>query len=583
MASIASGKNNGALTRGVGVIAAWASASALRRAFVVFLIAAALMIPGLGGHAPTDSDEGRFVQATKQMLETGDFVDIRLQDEPRHKKPVGIYWAQAAAASLLGGADAPIWAYRLPSLIGGILAAILTVWAVRPLIGPRAAFISGAMVASLLVLSFEARTAKTDAFLLASIIAAQGALARLWFGVLDDARERGWNVFFFWTALAIGVLIKGPIIFLPVFGVLAWMCVRDRSLAGLGRLGVGWGLPWLLLLAAPWFVAIAIKTDGAFFIESIGKDLLDKAPSGQEKHGVPPGGHLAFFWGAFWPWTALALLAIPYVWNWRRAPETAFLLGWIVPTWIVLEAAATKLPHYTLPTYPAICALVAAAALDGGAKPKGALFWIGALIWAVVSLSLPLALGLGPTLIEGKLILEPIIGAGVALLILLLAWRWLVKGVWLGFIRASIIAAIVLYGTAYHFSFPATSTIWLSPRMVEASAPYRACLGSADKPAALASIGYAKPSLIFLAGTDTKLIKAEGGAAFLTENPQGLVWVEKRRLQRFNDGLKSAGIETQALAQLSGFQYDGGKHRDFTLFARAGAAEAAGCKGTGDR
>ncbi len=39
------------------------------------------------------------------MLETGDYVDIRFQDEVRYKKPVGIYWLQAGvvkAAEALG-------------------------------------------------------------------------------------------------------------------------------------------------------------------------------------------------------------------------------------------------------------------------------------------------------------------------------------------------------------------------------------------------------------------------------------------------------------------------------------------------
>ena len=291
----------GAMLRSVGALTAWASASAWRRAVAVTLVALALMAPGLAGHGPTDRDESRFAQATKQMFETGDFIDIRFQQDARHNKPIGIYWAQAASVAAFGGAEAPIWAYRLPSLIAGVLTALLTVWAVRPLVGPRSAFIAGVMTAALLVLSFEARTAKADAVLLAAIVAAQGALARLWFGVKDDAWEHGWNVFFFWTALAVGVLVKGPIIFMPVVGVLLWMCVREWSLSGLGRLGAGWGLAWLLLLAAPWFVAITVETQGAFFDASLGRDLLDKVSTGKESHGAPPGAYLVAFWGTSGP------------------------------------------------------------------------------------------------------------------------------------------------------------------------------------------------------------------------------------------------------------------------------------------
>ena len=49
---------------------------------------------------PTDRDEASFAQATKQMIETGDYLDIRLQDKPRYQKPIGIYWLQAAAVKL---------------------------------------------------------------------------------------------------------------------------------------------------------------------------------------------------------------------------------------------------------------------------------------------------------------------------------------------------------------------------------------------------------------------------------------------------------------------------------------------------
>src|SRR5207248_3868320 len=54
------------------------------------------ILPGFFAIPPVDRDEARFAQATKQMLETGDYVDIRFQDEVRYKKPVGIYWLQAA-------------------------------------------------------------------------------------------------------------------------------------------------------------------------------------------------------------------------------------------------------------------------------------------------------------------------------------------------------------------------------------------------------------------------------------------------------------------------------------------------------
>src|SRR6185436_4742032 len=107
-------------------------------------------------------DEARFAQATKQMLETGEYVDIRFQSEVRYKKPVGIYWLQAGvvkAAEAVGIRDAQrkIWLYRIPSLAGAIGAVLLTYWAALAFVSRRAALLAGLMMASSILLGVEAR------------------------------------------------------------------------------------------------------------------------------------------------------------------------------------------------------------------------------------------------------------------------------------------------------------------------------------------------------------------------------------------------------------------------------------------
>ncbi|MGO4816513.1 ArnT family glycosyltransferase, partial [Cupriavidus sp. 2MCAB6] len=78
-------------------ISVFASASHWRACVFLLLLSLAAFLPGFTSLQPLDRDEPRFAQASKQMLETGDFVDIRFQQEARHKKPVGIYWLQSAA------------------------------------------------------------------------------------------------------------------------------------------------------------------------------------------------------------------------------------------------------------------------------------------------------------------------------------------------------------------------------------------------------------------------------------------------------------------------------------------------------
>src|SRR5581483_4146567 len=111
---------------------------------------------------PVDRDEARFAQATKQMLETGDYLDIRFQEQTRYKKPVGIYWLQATivkTAETIGVSNARsrIAAYRIPSLVGAIGAVILTYWTALAFVSRRAAMLAAMMMATSLLLGAEAR------------------------------------------------------------------------------------------------------------------------------------------------------------------------------------------------------------------------------------------------------------------------------------------------------------------------------------------------------------------------------------------------------------------------------------------
>src|SRR6516164_6052529 len=176
------------------------------------LLCLALYAPGLAGIPPLDRDEARFAQATRQMVETGDFVRIRFQDEARNKKPIGIYWLQAAAvAAFSSPASAAIWPYRLPSALAATGAVLLTFGlGARLLDSRRAGFVAAVLMASALGLVAEAHLAKTDAALLAAMIAGQAALGLAYLAI-RAGRRVGWPLpVSFWIAEAAAILLKGP-------------------------------------------------------------------------------------------------------------------------------------------------------------------------------------------------------------------------------------------------------------------------------------------------------------------------------------------------------------------------------------
>src|SRR5262249_48989341 len=167
------------------------------------------------------------------------------------------------------------------------------------------------MMASCVLLGVEARLAKPDAMLLLSWVAAMGAFARIYLASHREPPAKiGWQEpAILWTAIAAGVLLKGPLILMFVGLSAITLCIVDRSPRWLLSLRPVTGLVWLLLLVSPWFLAIMTKSGASFVVQSIGHDLVDKVTSGQETHGAPPGFYLLLFWVTFWPVAVLAGVA----------------------------------------------------------------------------------------------------------------------------------------------------------------------------------------------------------------------------------------------------------------------------------
>jgi 4-amino-4-deoxy-L-arabinose transferase-like glycosyltransferase len=228
----------------------------------VWLIALLLYLPGFASLPATDRDEARFAQASRQMRESGDLVDIRFQNEPRYKKPIAIYWLQAGAASLVGGPVNRIWPYRLPSLISALVALGFVLKLGERLFDRRVGLIAALLMAASLLLGVEARLATTDATLLATSLAGFDALAAAY---LRAAKR--WSWIQFWVALGLGVLVKGPILPLVLVSTVAVLAIADRQVRWLSALRPALGIPLVLLVVGPWLVAIAIASHGAFFAE----------------------------------------------------------------------------------------------------------------------------------------------------------------------------------------------------------------------------------------------------------------------------------------------------------------------------
>jgi 4-amino-4-deoxy-L-arabinose transferase-like glycosyltransferase len=539
----------------------WAVRSHARAAALLVALALLALLPGFGQIPPVDRDEARFAQATKQMLETGDLVDIRFQDQARYQKPVGIYWLQAAVVSLAEHAGAKqarviIWLYRIPSLIGAVGAVLLTYWAALAFTSRRGALLAGVMLATSILLGVEARLATTDAMLLLACTAALGALARAYRG--KDLG--GWKVpLIFWAALAGGVLLKGPVILLFVGLTIATLAIADRSAAWLRTLKPLAGLVLLLVLVMPWFVAIALKSGEAFFNRSVGGDLLPKLVSAQESHGMPPGYYFVLFWITFFPGAILAPLAAPSVWRARREPGAKFLLAWIVPAWIVLEIVITKLPHYVLPLYPAIAILIAGV-IDHGGLSRNRWLVRGTAWWPVIVLALfAVAVGLHIYVAEQAGFLAWPFGVGAVILALFAWWLYELDGAEQSLLRAA--AATVLLSVAFF-----GATVPAIPELFPSAQLARALRASGCRAPEVATVGYYEPSLVFLTGTRTLMSDAAGAADFLQGDTCRFALVDSRFERYFALRAEAIGLRYSAGPRIRGFNLSSGHDTSIAMF-----------------
>ncbi|NEU11274.1 glycosyltransferase family 39 protein [Methylobacterium sp. BTF04] len=557
-------------------VLAVASASHARACALLLALCLVCFLPGLASLQPMDRDEPRFAQASKQMRETGDYVDIRFQGEARHKKPVGIYWAQAAtvaAGEALGvpHARTTIGLYRIPSLIGAVAAGLLAYWAALAFLPRRGALLAAALFSSCLMLVAEAHLAKTDALLCACTVASFGGLARAWLGrgraPLDTA-----TLIAFWLGMAIGILVKGPMV--PLFCGLAALVlsVRARSGGWLLALRPGLGAAFTLLIVAPWFAAIAWKSGGAFYGEAVGHDMLGKVGGGAEKHWAPPGTYLLVFFATFWPGAAFAALSVPFAWRQRGTDAVAFLLAWIVPAWALFEAVPTKLPHYVLPLMPAVAILTILALQHGffagqeGKPGRPPVPPLRARITVALVPLVPMALTLG--LVGFAWSFDRVVPwAGLPLLLAACALAVLAfvafgrgaveRAMLLGIVAASLLAPAVLGLTQ-----PALAALKVSPRLaaIRDGLPCAAPM--------VASLGYREPSLVFLIGTD--LATPGTGAetvAFLGAGGCRLAFVESRAAPDFAAALAQSGLNARPVGQVSGFNINGGRRVDLSAYA----------------
>ena len=533
---------------------------------VLFLLCVIAWVPGFFTLPPLDRDESRFAQASKQMIETDNYVDIRYSVGPRYKKPVGIYWMQAA--STLAFSEPPynqIWTYRLPSLIGGFIAVLLAYWCARALAPPETALIAAALIGFTVGLTAETRIAKTDAVLLATVLGSQALLLRAYLAArLERTPPSLWVALGGWAAFAFGVLIKGPIIVAVLAVTIIAISLWDRDWKWLKTIHWGWGLLLTAVIVLPWGLAIAFATHGEFYEQALGHDFAAKILGGQETHGAPPGYYLLLASVTLWPATLFALPGVGSGIALRRDPVIRYLLAWAGAAWLMFEIVPTKLPHYILPAYPAVAFLGALWAMRAKSPDEptwekvlrylAALqFALGVAAFTIVPILAPKYFGEGidPWLVAGACIGGAL---GLSAVVLFVVHRTMLASLF------AVVAAVIFYPLIGWGVAPKVDQIWMSPKAAALVAKYKE---PDDPPVVLG--GYVEPSLVFLLGTDTQ-IQNGTRAANVAAQQGGLALIEDHEKTKFLTRLGQLDALAKPVSGVSGFNYSRGRREHITVY-----------------
>ena len=519
---------------------------------------------------PLDRDESRYIQATVQMMESKDFINIKFLDTPRLKKPPGIYWLQALSATITKNIlfldNAPLWSYRLPSAIAASISIWLTFLLGKLLFGRTQGFIAALLLLSSPLVFIESHIAKTDSVLMACVLFITYILSKIIFDEkFKDKTFSKYILFFTWLIMGFAFLIKGPLIFLFIF----FTTIFFRIFSGVNFIKdtkIIRGFILFLLITLPWFIFINLGENSNVFLDSIKKDMLFKMISVQESHGFPPGTY--FLSSIVFSWPIFLFILPTCIWSYKNKNNKAviFLLCSIFPAWIFFELMPTKLIHYVLPLLPCF-AILTSAMLVSSINSRRELSSLDNFYIKCISI-LP---AIGGILISiGILFLAKKYGAGLTMSVLIIAIIYFIGSILSAYslfnrnyIKA-LSKVVVVNLIALNIIFIALPNqfdkIWVTEKIYE-------YIKEKKIDSSFAVLGYAEPSLIYRLGSNTKILTSnEEAMDFLLKSNVKYLIIEDNYLSEFKIMADQSSLSIKILdKKLSGFNYSKGELINITL------------------
>ncbi len=322
-----------------------------------------LLLWQLGAYGLIDVDEGRYAEVPREMFTSGDWLTPRLNYINFFDKPPLLYWGIASAYATLGVNE---FAARTVPALSALLGIGAAYALGRRMFGPRAGFLSAIILLTSLMWTVMARVVLTD-MVVSSLLFC--ALALWWLAISETENVRRKTSFLalFWLSLALGMLAKGPVAPVLCGGAITFYLLVSKQWKTLGQMGWTWGVPLFLMVAAPWYGAIAARhpafNDAFWFEQNFARftGAIRKVD-----HVEGPLFLFQYLPLVIFPWSVFALPALffggPRLWSVRTEKQRGalFLVCAIAFVMLFFSASKSKLITYILPVVPLFAILMAA-------------------------------------------------------------------------------------------------------------------------------------------------------------------------------------------------------------------------------
>ncbi len=395
---------------------------------VLVAVALLVLLPGTDLAPLIDRDEPRFAQATREMIQRGEWVVPYFNEAYRFDKPILIYWMMRLSYAALGVNELSA---RLPSVLSAIGMAWLIYFLGRRWFSWRAGFFAAFGMLTCVQLLMHGRSAVADMPMIAMVVLAQWAAYEL---IHDEGPDYPWRWFWaFYLAQGIGFLAKGPVVM--VVALLTFLAQRFlfwRKPLAWRRLKLGLGIPIVLAIMGAWGIPALVKTHGEFWTVGMYSHVFERGWDTFDGHAAFFAYYIVIALISLFPWIAYlgdGVTILRRQWNERNA----YLVSWVLTTYVLFSFYMTKLPHYVMPAFPAIFLILGQAWEPRFVAPRAARVWFWLVISLIGGLSLiglvaARSIPFSPPFAHMRDVIAGAGGAAVALAALAILWRLRLAG-----------------------------------------------------------------------------------------------------------------------------------------------------------